>query len=206
LAGCLKLGLITQPSVSQGATVVYTDSATFLANVSGPTLFTNFNSLNGVGVTPNFSYSGNGFTVNAATFPPPNDFFHGVGFVSLNIATNSIVLTFSGNPVTAIGGNLFPSGISGSFSAGSIQVVLSDGTTNVVAASSVNAYRGFTSDTPFTSMVISSIQPVPTTFFLWPSLDNLTVGTALVVPEPVSVASLGAVGALMLGRRRRRSA
>jgi hypothetical protein len=204
LVSSFALALLLQTSVSQGVTVTYTDSAAFLANVAPGALFTNFNSLGGFGPTPNFSYSGNGFTVSLATTPAANDFFHGSGFVSVNVATESIVLTFTGTPVTALGGNLFPSSAAGTFLAGNITVVLSDGTTNVVASTSVNDYRGFISDTPITSMTIFTDPNATVGPFRWPSLDNLTVGVSA-IPEPVSLASLGLVSGLMLQRRRRRS-
>lgn len=113
------------------------------------------------------------------------------GALSTNNPAESIVLTFTGSPVTAVGGNIFDSDSAGRPVNGVVSIQLADGSTLTVA-NDPGAFRGFTTTSPITSLQIYS-----TGGTTWPAVDHLYVGTA-VVPEASSLLVWGGI-ALAIG-------
>lgn len=108
--------------------------------------------------------------------------------------------------VVAAGGQFFGSNISGLFAAGSVTVTATDAGGSVSqtispAGIASGSFLGFVSDGPLLGLTVSAVQPG--TGFLWPSVDNLVLASA--VPEPeayaMMLAGLGLVG--WMARRRR---
>ncbi len=205
--------LLVAASGAQAALTTFSSSASFLAalSASGTDNFTGFNI---TGSTPN------PITRNAGSFGytadvGPTGLFFGGGttanpFLSTNTATDTMSFgTFTGGVVSAIGGNFFGSNISGLFAAGAVTVVVTDSlgatvsTTINPSSEATGSFLGFTSNGTITSMTVAAVQPV--SGFLWPSADNLTLGTVAAIPEPgtyaMFAAGLAALG--FLARRRR---
>ena len=136
--------------------------------------------------------------------------FYGAGttanpWLSTNIATDTITFSGLAGNVRGIGGNFFSSSSSGLFTAGSVTLTATDGSsssTQTIVGSTVSSFLGFVSNGPITSMTLASVQGAAP---IWPTVDNLTIGVG-VVPEPqtyaLMLAGLGMVG--FLARRRRR--
>lgn len=205
----LAATLLMSAGVSQAAITVYTSQASFNAAVgtTGTDTFTGFNI---TGSTPSpitrsagsFGYtasveSGGAFFGDGSTANP---------FLSTNTAQDVMNFgSFSGG-VVAVGGNFFGSNISGLFAAGSITITALDASGPVTrtispASESAGSFLGFVSDGPLLSLTVASVQPP--SGFLWPSVDNLVLASA--VPEPeayaMMLAGLGLVG--WMARRRR---
>lgn len=177
---------------------VYTSSAAFLPNLApgfylegfgavaaGPAASLNFGPVNGYSYTvgtPAGSVSG---------------LYNDPGLISTDNATDAIQITFTGAPVTAVGGNFWSTDINFAAIPATVTLQLSDGTTEVFNSTSSADFRGFTSGVAITSMTINAAD-VPVN--AWATLDNLYVGAA--VPAPGSLALVG-LGALVAGRRRR---
>jgi hypothetical protein len=159
---------------AQAATTVYTNSASFLAQTQPGGLFLNFTQP-GIDSGPSFTYSGGGFSV---TITSPSTVYRSGSIIGNNLPNETLTLTFAGTLPTALGGEFFVTNISDVLQAAPVTLTLSDGTVTTYTPSSLaNAYRGFVSTVPITSLVMSA--PGAT---LYNSLDNLTVATA--VPEP----------------------
>ncbi|AFY74458.1 hypothetical protein Syn7502_02481 [Synechococcus sp. PCC 7502] len=133
-------------------------------------------------------FSNNGFSYNiSVTGPGSNQFFNSFAFgspaISLNNDTDTILVSFTSGNITAVGGDIFTSNVSGFQALGNVTVNLNDGTSVIVPTTSLVApapFRGFISDKPITSL---SLTANPVANSRWPTLDNFYVGaTAAAVP------------------------
>lgn len=178
---------------------VYTDSASFLAQVQPGFYFNNFNSV-GAGPVASLNFSSGGFAYTVSAFGPGSQqLFNNPGLISTDSALDAIRITFTSGNVTAVGGNFFSSDINFNAIAASVTVALSDGQSVTFNSSSANDFRGFTSTQTITSLTIDALD-VPGGAFAWSTLDNLYVGQA--IPAPGAMALLG-LGGLAAARRRR---
>jgi hypothetical protein len=180
-----------------GSATVYTDSASFLANLA-PGFYTNAFNDAVPGPSLNLSYSQNGFDYEVGTqVGAVSGLYNDTGLISTDNATDSIVVNFTSGNVFAVGGNFWATDISVLPTGTDINIALSDGTNVLYTSTGPNDYRGFISDVAITSITIDAVDGV-TPF--WATMDNLTVGAA--VPAPGAFAVLGAAG--LVGFRRRR--
>jgi hypothetical protein len=162
---------------SASGTTVYTDSASFLAQLTS-SYFNNFSSVPG-GQVPSLNFSGNGF---AYTISAQNDtLYNDPGIISTNQASDLIVVTFTGAPVYGIGGNMWSTDINVLPIPSTVTINLSNGFSHSFSSSSASDYRGFVSPVPITSFTIDAAD---TPANAWPTLDNLTVGTTTGGPPP----------------------
>ena len=201
--------LVCAAGASHAAITVYTSMAAFNTATSARSTDT-FAGLSITGSTPTpvvrtvgpYSY-----TANAT----PAGLFFGGGttadpFLSTNTATDTIVFNAFTGGVRAVGGNFFGSDVSGAYAAGGITITATDASgtvTQTLAAPTQSSFLGFVSTGAMTSVTVVSIQPL--SGFLWPSVDNLVLASAVAVPEPgtygLMFAGLGIVG--LVARRRR---
>lgn len=180
------------------ADVVYTSSASFLAQVAAGSFTNDFNGLSdpAPGSAP---FSGGAFSYSA--FAPSDIYLEG-GFLGTSLPDDSLTITFDNGNVFAVGANFFAVDLSDEFQQVSLTLTLSNGTSGIFTPASLSdSYLGIISDIAITSLIISG--PGAS---LYASLDNLTVGMGLVtgtVPEPGSWAllALGLAGFLVVRRR-----
>ncbi len=184
-------------TAAASAGTVYTDSTSFLGNVAAGYFLNDFASVT-EGSTADItgSFNGFGYTISGVTGP----LYNGNGNVSIASSYDSIEVTFTGNPVTAIGGNFWAH--DGSPVASDITILLSDGTGTTFSVSGPSDFRGFTSSVAISSMVVSTDGGAA-----WAFMDNLYVGTAIsVVPVPTAawagLGLLGVMGGVRVTRRR----
>lgn len=121
----------------------------------------------------------------------------GTGYLRLllNNTGNSVTFTFNA-PVTAFGYDLNPQG----FNLGvAVNFVINGTTTGSYALPStdVNAFQGFVSDTPFTTLTLST-----TASTAWHGVDNVEAFSS--VPEARDAALASGIGLLVYGIWRRR--
>jgi hypothetical protein len=180
--------LLLAAGTSHAAITVYTDQAAFLAAVSTPGVDT-YLGFSITGSTPSpinrtagpYSYTGSASSSSffgAGTVADP--------WLSTNTATDTITLNAFPPAVFAAGGLFFGSNVSGAFQSGDITIVASDSNgavaTQTITAATQSSFRGFVSDFPLTSLTVQSVQP--TTGFLWPTVDNLTLAI-IALPDPI---------------------
>ncbi len=178
---------------------VFTDSASFLAQVQPGFYFNNFASV-GAGPATSLNFSSGGFAYTISTGPGSiSGLFNNPGLISTDNAQDVIRIDFTSGNVTAVGGNFFSSDINFNAIAASVTVALSDGQSVSFNSSNANDFRGFTSNQTITSLTIDAFD-VPGGAFAWSTLDNLYVGQA--IPAPGAMALLG-LGGLAAARRRR---
>jgi hypothetical protein len=177
---------------------VFTSSAAFLPNLAPGFYLENFSGVvAGPAASLNFGpVNGYSYTVGTQA-GAVSGLYNDPGLISHDNANDRIVVTFTGAPVTAIGGNFWSSDINFAAIPATVTLSLSDGTNEVFNSTSAADFRGFTSLVPITSM---SIDASDTPTFAWSTMDNLYVGAA--IPAPGSIALMG-LGALVAGRRRR---
>jgi len=183
---------------SAGSATVYTDLASFMANVAPGSHSENFAGVP-TGAVPSLNFGPvNGFAYTVGTqVGAVSGLFNDPGIVSTDNATDSLVVTFTGAPVTAVGGNFWASDISFFPTGTGITINLSDGSNVSYTSTGPADFRGFISDTAITSITIDA-PDVPGN--AWATMDNLVVGVA--VPAPGAAAVLGLAGIAGLRRRR----
>ncbi len=176
---------------------VFTTQAAFLPNLAPGFFFNDFNTVPN-GASGPLNFSGNGFAYTVGTqIGAVSGLFNDGGRISTDNATDQIVITFTGAPVTAVGGNFWSTDINFNPIATTVTVNLSNGDSASFNSTSSADFRGFTSAVAIASL---SIDAQETPSFAWATLDNLYVGQE--IPAPSSLALLG-IGALAAARRRR---
>jgi hypothetical protein len=211
----MALALTAAPA--RAAITVYTDLAAFLAAIAPGAYTETFQGLpntpTDLGLAPQaFSGGGYGFVALAP-----------LGFISTNIGGDKGLSLFSApetvtlgglsgpGPVTAIGGFFFTvqSGGAALDANGALSITASAGAASasqaVAAPTGLTSFVGFVSDTdPFTSLAAVRTSGIATGFV---ALDDVILGaraTVAPVPEPASVALLGAGLLGLAGALRRR--
>lgn len=184
-----------------GTTTAFTNEADFFAQLAAGAYSENFDSIP-VGLqAPGLSFSGgDGFSYSAAGVPGADgaggtgELFNDPGLLTLNSATDALQITFTGAPVTAVGGLFLATDINFFEVPFDVFVTLSDGTTESFNGS---GFVGFTSSMAISSITIDSPDVAGPS---WPAADILIVGSQ--IPTPGAVAVLG-LGGLVAARRRR---
>ncbi len=189
--------VLTLASTAFAATQ-YDDEPSFLANLASPYYLEDFvgwtygNPLDGSQTDCDFGpvegYSWHAFAVNAL--------WSNFSALSTNNSGDPLVITFTGLPVTALGGNFTATDISGNIIPGTVLIDLSDGTHTELVDPTAGTFTGYTSDVPIVSVTIDS--PDDGSISRWPQLDHFYVGS--MIPEPASLVLLG-LGTLLLRRR-----
>ena len=190
------IALIASPA---SAATVFTSSGPFLSLVE-PGSFLNTFSTGGNGggaaIPGPLTFSGSGYSYDVTA--------GGAGFFADNAvlgnwaAADPVVFTFTGAPVTAIGGNFFLTDVNGVLQTdANVTISLSDGTNESFQAVSTSSFRGFISTVPITSMTFAAVPR----FY---NIDNFRVGAAA-VPEPATLSLVAAAGAIGFVLRRRRA-
>lgn len=200
--------MVAASGASQAAITVYTDQASFLAAVINPGV-DGFDGLSITGSTPSPLTRAAGDYGYTADATPAGSFF-GAGttanpWLSTNTATDTVSFTNFTGGVGALGGNFFGSNISGLFAAGSVTLSATDadGTvTQTITDATTGSFLGFVSSTGvLTGATLVSVQP--TTGFLWPTVDNLTLAAAVPEPETYGLMLAGLAFIGFVARRRR---
>lgn len=182
------------------ATQIFTNESAFLGAIKPGYYLEEFNSYSGygyLGASRSFGPT-NGFSYTITA--PPDGLYKVYGAISTTTWDDPLTITFTGSPVTAIGGLFFPTEYWGSPVTGDINFWLSDGTTFNVLNANLTTFRGFTTTgAAFTQMKITSLE-----YELYPTVDHFYVGQ--VIPEPSTILLLGAglLGCGLITRIRRR--
>jgi hypothetical protein len=154
-----------------GTPGIYTDRDLFLANVAAGFYEEDFLSVAPGDGGPSMNFSGNGF---AYTISAAQNLYNGDGFISTNNFADPLVITFTGAPVTAIGGNFWPTDIDFNPLGTDISITLSDGTVETLTSSGSTDFRGFVTKAPITSISIDASDDIQNA---WATLDNIIVGS-----------------------------
>lgn len=180
--------------------VVYDDLNDFLDNTQSGYYHEDFSDVGGGGQGPSMDFGPvNGFSYTiSAQGDGTEELFTDPGLMSTNSAGDQLVVEFTGDPVTAVGGNFFGSDIAFSPIASNMTVELNDGTVAEYESNSADAFAGFTTSAPIDSITIDA--EAIDAANAWPTISNLYVGQQ--IPAPGAVALLGLAG-LVGGRRRR---
>jgi hypothetical protein len=179
------------------ADVMYTSSTTFMSQLQAGSYTETFS-----GTSANGKFTSGGFAYTASA---TGGLYQDGDFLGTNLSNTDLVIRFTGNNVNALGANFYNTNSNDRFTMAAISITLSDGTTTTFRPASLDeSYRGFTTDAFITKLTISN-----TNDNRWVGLDNLTIGRAIVaadVPEPASLAIMGAGMVGLMAMRRRRKA
>ena len=182
------------------ADVIYTAPATFAPQVAAGAYTETFNTSTANAATKSFTNGVYSYTISAGS----GAIYSSGAFLGTASVNTSLRISFTGAAVTALGGNFYATDFSDVFQATSILLTLSDGTVQSFLPNSVSdSFRGFTTGVGITSLTLGA--PGASRYV---GLDNFTVGAVApaVVPEPASLAIMGAGLAGLVAMRRRRAA
>lgn len=170
---------------------VFADKTAFLSSLADGAYTETFSATN----PPTYLLGGFGYTASVSS----GTIYDSGTFIGNFNSTASMTLTFTTGNIYAVGGNFFVTDTNDVFVANPITVTLSDGTTDTFTPGSVNAFRGYISTVPLTTLNLSA-----TNNGFFNTMDNFVVGAP--IPEPaVTGLLLGTLG-LALRRNRRRKA
>jgi len=163
------------------ATQVFTDRTAFLAALAALRAENAFDDVV-AGAAGGLNYAINGFEYLVYTqFGADGALYNGPGFISTDRVGDNIVVNFSGNPVTAVGGNFWPVDFASRPTDGSIVLQFSDGTLETIAGAGPADFRGFIFADAIFRLTIDApdiVSPPPgKSPDRWPALDNLIVGS-----------------------------
>jgi len=202
LSGLAAVAALALAASSAMATF-YSTEASFTAAIQPVRYvedFSNFtfgNPLNGTQLTwaaP--GGNGYGWTASAA-----QGLYSNISSLSTNVAFDPLTITFSGNPVTAVGGNITNTDITGAIIPGTINITLTDGTVTSVTNQTSGSFWGYTSNTGVPIASASFVTAGTTNG--WPQIDHFYAAQRN-VPEPATL-GMAAMGFGALAARRRRS-
>jgi hypothetical protein len=198
---------ITLLASSAFATNVYNTEPAFLGQIAPLYYLEDFNGytygspLDGSQTSSSFGPV-NGYSWDASA---PLGLWSNSGALSTNDAVDLLTITFTGNPVTAVGGIFASTDINGNIIQQDVTVSLSDGTSETITGS---GFLGFTSSIPFASLTVDGIDITPPgagTIYNWPQVDHFYVGASTAaIPEPATMLLLGSglIGMGVYARRR----
>ncbi|HRQ63598.1 MAG TPA: DUF11 domain-containing protein [Xanthomonadaceae bacterium] len=162
------------PGCGDGTPGFYTDRDEFLANVQAGFYEEPFNDVPVGPAGPMLSFSGNGFSYDVtAVGAGSNNLYNDPGIVSTDSALDALRITFTGAPVTAVGGNFWASDIGFNPTGGEIILELEDGTIESYSPSSMTSFGGFVTVSPIVHITIEA-PDVPANN--WTTMDNVIVG------------------------------
>lgn len=186
-----RSGLETVPAGA--AVTVYTDRAAFLAAIAPGYAEHDFSEI-APGPSQPIHYTDGSAGYNYFVFTgifAHYTLYNGAGFVSTDRLGDpiSVLTSIDDPPITAIGGNVWPSDFSLLPAGGSIviTVLMQDGTTGAtetIESAGPEDFRGFVSapDAPIAGLFVNAVPidpPAPgESPDRWPTLDNLVVGSA----------------------------
>mgnify|MGYP002777080246 CR=1 FL=1 len=202
------------PTLAIAQTTTFTSLAAWTAALAGGAQgLDTFNDLPGSARPSPLNRTAGGFSYRASvTNPVPGgstDFFPaGTAadrWLSTDAALASIVFSNFSPGTQALGGAFFGSNILGNFQAGNIAIswVTSLGSGSVTLNNpAVASFWGIVTTGTLTSVTVSAVQPTGSN--LWPTVNDLRLGT--VVPEPSTYALMATGLAGLAAVRRRRKA
>jgi hypothetical protein len=181
----------------------FTNEAAFTAALNGPFYLEEFagwtfgNPLNGT-QTSWAAPGGNGYGWTAGA---TGGLWSNLDSLSTNSPETPITFAFTGAPVTAFGGILSSTDITGANIPGDVTLTLSNGATQTVnLPNGGSTFLGYISGVTLTGATISSASAAND----WIQGDHIYTGSA--VPEPGTMIALGLGAAALAARRRRKLA
>ncbi len=204
----MLLMVFAAASTAMAAVTIYTDETAFAQVLGAYYLedFSNFSETGEEGPESIDMESSNGFsyTIKSSSwlYHSSSSLYYCDGAVAVYNDTDNLIVEFTGNSVTAFGGNFWLTDIDVNNQTDNVTVEISfaDGSSYsyLIESATVDTFIGFTS-----SASISSFSVTYNSRDYYPTMDNLYVGSA--VPVPAAVWLMGS-GLLALAGIRRKKA
>lgn len=160
---------------------VYADRSRFLQAIHPGYFENDFSDVpDSTEATPALSFSdaASGFSYVVDSLPDRDELWNRGGVISARSSRGKVAVTFTGAPVTAVGGDFYArDGQWMPFVGNEVIVTLSDGTVETFTVVSSEDFRGFTTASPITSITVDSPNPSDPGDGSWATLDNLIVGS-----------------------------
>jgi PEP-CTERM motif len=206
--------LLACVGVANANITVYTSESAFMAALANMSAVTGTDSFDDLTAGANL---GSGPLVRAAgslgysaAVGPNSDVFFGAGnggdnWLSTNSASDTVTFSGFAPGVFAAGANVFNSDLGGNFlRRGAITLSADDGSSTAsqtVRFPRATTFIGFISDSALTSVSLTATSGPNTT--VWPTMNNLTLATAVPEPETYALMLAGLAAVSFLARRRK---
>ena len=221
-------GLLATAGAANASISVFTSASSFMAAMEGAAqapgvdTYTDFPVNIQVFGPLNREAGGFGYRVDTAQLPgnppsPPGGALFGGGTfsnpaMSTNVSFDTMLFNNFVGGISAVGGNFYTAGLSGSAIPGSVTLLATDATgafiTRTIAGTDETGFLGFIATTGFmASLQVTSVQSLGVGF-AWPTADNLILANVTPIPEPGTYALMlaGLVGVGRMVARARRKA
>ena len=184
----LPLALLAHASTGMAADTTYTDQASFLAQLAPGYYQETFSSYS---YGSPLTYDNTGLGPLSQSYGPVNGYswtatetlqlglFSVQNALSTNYSADPLVITFTGAPVTALGGAVSSVDLNGNVYQEPVVITLSDGANYTLNSGS--GFVGFTSDAPIASITLEPTSPAQDNYA---ALANFYVGANISAPVP----------------------
>ncbi|MDD1627306.1 MAG: hypothetical protein LUQ26_07525, partial [Methylococcaceae bacterium] len=180
----LAVMLLAQAPLASAATTGFDNEVDFLAQLNSQYYLEDFS-------TYTYGNPFDGGQLNA-NYGPVNDYswtasapiglYSNSGALSTASSGDTLTITFTGNPVTALGGIFASTDLNGDYILQTVTVNLSDNTSELLTTGL--GFLGFTSAFAITSLTIDGVDAPDNN---WPQLDHFYVGSKIAEIAPVPV-------------------
>jgi hypothetical protein len=188
-------------SFASAEATIYSSESSFVSQLSPGYYEETFASLpSGSTGGTSLPFASNGFAYTISVGNPLSTLYVVSDGMSSFFNTDTIMATFTGNPVTAVGGFFFATDFSGAPINGNMTLTLNNGISLTYYADANTTFVGFTLAAPITSLAFYSVDGLAGNTNYYPTFTDFYVGAAMPIPGALLLFGPGLIGLAAIRR------